>query len=105
MKLVIFPKTNPAASNLSYWQGKNYLAAGLSSVGFYENQRFYTYQNLQAYIKEPCFRKIEKLSFNDLNLERLFLGLRSVVGVKEKDFKPHSKSKSKFTFKSKKTSI
>ncbi|ECW8267083.1 coproporphyrinogen III oxidase family protein [Campylobacter upsaliensis] len=97
-----FSKNKPCHHNLSYWQGKNYLGAGLSSVGFYENQRFYTYQNLQDYIKEPCFRKIEKLSFNDLNLERLFLGLRSVVGVKEKDLSSAQKIKANLLLKAKK---
>ncbi|TQR33722.1 coproporphyrinogen III oxidase family protein [Campylobacter sp. MIT 99-7217] len=69
--------------NLAYWQGKNYLACGLSGVSFYENARFYTRPNLKAYIKEPLFRSKELLSKQDLNLEHLFLGLRSCVGIKK----------------------
>ncbi len=43
MKSVIFQNQSPNCKhNLAYWQGKNYLACGLSAVGFYENKRFYT---------------------------------------------------------------
>ncbi|MCR2039705.1 radical SAM family heme chaperone HemW [Campylobacter helveticus] len=97
-----FSKNKPCLHNLSYWQGKNYLSAGLSGVGFYKNQRFYTHKNLKEYIKEPCFRKIEHLSLEDLNLERLFLGLRSVVGVKENSLNNAQKTKAKLLLKAKK---
>ncbi len=70
--------------NLSYWQAKEYLACGLSGVSFYDKQRFYTHKSLKEYIKEPTFRKKERLKAEDLNLEHLFLGLRSIVGVKRK---------------------
>ncbi|MBS4313771.1 radical SAM family heme chaperone HemW [Campylobacter vulpis] len=97
-----FSKNKPCLHNLAYWQGQSYLAAGLSGVGFYENQRFYTHKSLQAYIKEPCFRNIEKLNLEDLNLERLFLGLRSVVGVKEKDLSSAQKVRANLLLKAKK---
>ena len=69
--------------NLAYWQRRDYAGAGLSSVGFLKNERFYTYSSLKTYIKEPCFRKNEILSKKELYLEHLFLGLRSCVGVKK----------------------
>ena len=70
--------------NLAYWQGRNYLGCGLSAVSFYDKARFYTHKHLAKYIKEPIFRQVEPLSENDLLLEHLFLGLRSIVGVDEK---------------------
>lgn len=69
--------------NLAYWQGKDYIGCGLSSVGFKTNQRYYTQKSLQAYIKDPLFRKNEFLDEKALTLERLFLGFRSCVGVKK----------------------
>lgn len=74
--------------NLAYWQGKDYIGCGLSAVGFLKNQRFYTAKNLKAYIANPCFREVENLNAKELCLERLFLGLRSKVGVDKKILSP-----------------
>lgn len=89
--------------NLAYWQGKNYLACGLSAVGFYENKRFYTAKNLKNYIENPTFRSIEQLSSKDLNLEHLFLGLRSIVGIDETKLNQWQKDKINILLKEKKT--
>ncbi|TQR60595.1 radical SAM family heme chaperone HemW [Campylobacter troglodytis] len=78
-----FTKNEPCKHNLAYWQGRNYLGCGLSAVSFYDKSRFYTHKDLKSYIKEPHFRHIESLSEEDLLLEHLFLGLRSVVGIEE----------------------
>ena len=67
--------------NLGYWQGKNYLAIGAYAVGFWRDRRFYNASNLNAYVKNPHAKKIEKLSADELNLERIFLGARSIVGI------------------------
>ncbi|TKX28957.1 coproporphyrinogen III oxidase family protein [Campylobacter sp. MIT 12-5580] len=88
--------------NLAYWQGKNYIGCGLSSVGFKDDRRFYTKANLQSYIKEPCFRKIEPLSKEDLHLEHLFLGLRSCVGIDEKKLSQNELEKALFLSEKKK---
>jgi len=88
--------------NLAYWQGKPYLACGLSGVGFYNKQRFYTVKDLKTYIQNPTFRKTEKLSSKDLNLEHLFLGLRSCVGVNIKKLSSEQIKKANFLVKNKK---
>ncbi|MCW1360041.1 radical SAM family heme chaperone HemW [Campylobacter sp. CCS1377] len=88
--------------NLAYWQGKNYIGCGLSGVGFYENKRFYTAKNLKSYIENPCFRELEYLSEKDLNLEHLFLGLRSIVGIDEKSLQISQKEKAQILLKDKK---
>lgn len=85
--------------NLAYWQGKDYIGCGLSAVGFLKNQRFYTKKNLKEYITNPTFREIENLNQNDLNLEHLFLGLRSIIGVDEKRLKTSEKEKALFLSK------
>lgn len=61
----------------------DYLGCGLSAVSCYKNERFYTAKNLKSYLQNPIFRDVEKLNQEDLNLEHLFLGLRSIVGIKE----------------------
>ncbi len=74
--------------NLAYWQGKDYIGCGLSAVGFLKNQRFFATKNLKEYLKNPHFREIENLSLKELHLERLFLGLRSKIGVSKKFLSP-----------------
>lgn len=79
-----FAKVNPSRvckHNLAYWQGKNYIGFGAYSVGFKDNKRFYALKDTKSYIKNPNFRDVESLNNNDLKLERLFLGFRSIVGV------------------------
>ncbi|EAH5691639.1 oxygen-independent coproporphyrinogen III oxidase, partial [Campylobacter jejuni] len=95
-------KSQICKHNLAYWQGKNYLACGLSAVGFYENKRFYTAKNLKNYIENPTFRSIEQLSSKDLNLEHLFLGLRSIVGIDETKLNQWQKDKINILLKEKK---
>ena len=69
--------------NLGYWQAKFYLALGAYAVGFWRDRRFYNASNLNAYIKNPHAKKIENLSADELNLERIFLGARSIVGIEQ----------------------
>ena len=68
--------------NLGYWQGKNYIGLGAGAVGFLKNQRFYPEKDIKKYIQNPLKHEIEQLSKDDLKLEKLFLGFRSIVGVK-----------------------
>ncbi|AJC86324.1 radical SAM family heme chaperone HemW [Campylobacter sp. RM16704] len=85
--------------NLAYWQGKDYIGCGLSAVGFLKNQRFYTKKNLKDYVANPYFREIEKLNLQDLHLEHIFLGLRSIIGINEKKLEPLEKEKAFFLSK------
>ncbi|WP_300701708.1 radical SAM family heme chaperone HemW [uncultured Campylobacter sp.] len=88
--------------NLAYWQGKEYLACGLSSVSFYKKQRFYTHKTLKEYIQNPIFRSVEKLDDKSLNLEHLFLGLRSVVGINSNKISQEQREKAFFLSRAKK---
>lgn len=76
-----FTKTKPSFHNKAYWQGKDYIGAGFGAVGFMKDKRFYHKDDLDFYIKNPTEKKIEILNKDDLILEKLFLGLRSDVGV------------------------
>ena len=68
--------------NLGYWKYKNYIGLGSGAVGFLKDERFYPTQNVQAYIENPLDIHSELLSQESIRTEKIFLGLRSIVGVK-----------------------
>jgi len=68
--------------NLGYWQYKEYLGIGSGAVGCINNERLYTQKDVHKYIKNPLeYVEIEKLSDEDILVERILLGFRSIVGV------------------------
>jgi len=67
--------------NLGYWQLKDYIGIGSGAVGFLKNERFYPQTNVKKYLEDPTSHRVEKLSKQDLLTEKIFLGLRSEVGV------------------------
>ncbi len=69
-----------SSHNLGYWEHKDYIGIGAGAVGFLKNKRFYPHKNIENYIKDPIFFNIEYLSKEDLKTEKIFLGLRSIVG-------------------------
>ncbi len=79
-----FAKENMAKSkhNLGYWRYKEYLGIGAGAVGYINGQRYYPYRDVFQYIKNPMeYESTEKITVEDEKLEKLFLGLRSEVGV------------------------
>lgn len=69
--------------NLSYWRHNEYLGIGCSAVGFINKSRYYPFKNLELYIKNPLYKDVENLSKNEILNEKIFLGLRSIVGIDE----------------------
>ncbi len=67
--------------NLGYWQYKPYLGIGAGAVGCVEGERYYPHRDIEAYIAAPHYVTTETLSFDDIKSERIFLGLRSAIGV------------------------
>ena len=67
--------------NLGYWHYKEYIGAGAGAVGKKGDTRLYPQSDIEAYIKNPARVQTEKLSFEDMKFEQIFLGLRSEVGV------------------------
>lgn len=68
--------------NLGYWRYRNYLGLGAGAVGFIDNKRLYPHTNIQKFIDDPNYKRVEELSSSDILTERVFLGLRSIVGIK-----------------------
>ena len=67
--------------NLGYWEYKPYLGLGAGAVGCVGTTRYYPHRDVAAYIADPLFRTEERLDAEAVKTERLFLGLRSAVGV------------------------
>jgi len=74
--------TYKSKHNLGYWQYKEYLGVGAGAVGFIKDKRLYPHTNIEKFIKEPEFYRVENLTKDDILTEKIFLGLRSIVGVK-----------------------
>ena len=75
----------PSRHNMGYWQGKDYIGIGSGAVGFQRDRRIYGNRDLKEYISNPIDVNIELLSKSDLQFERLFMGLRSTVGIERRD--------------------
>ena len=70
--------------NLGYWSYKDYIGAGSGAVGKLNRKRYYPHTNIETYIKNPLDIKVEELSEEDKKIEKIFLGLRSCIGVDSK---------------------
>jgi oxygen-independent coproporphyrinogen-3 oxidase len=81
--------------NLGYWQGKDYMGIGAGAVGFDKEKmtRYYTQENVYEYLKNPFSLKIEKLTQEDIKKEKVFLGLRSIVGFEKNILNEKEKEK------------
>jgi len=72
---------DPSRHNLGYWQLKDYIGLGAGAVGFLADRRFYPQSSIESYIDDPLREQIERLDTRALRTERIFLGLRSIVGI------------------------
>ncbi len=69
--------------NLGYWQYKDYIGLGSGAVGFLKETRFYPTKDVKTYIENPLDIQSEHLDEAAIKTEKIFLGLRSVVGVSQ----------------------
>lgn len=67
--------------NLGYWEYKPYIGLGSGAVGCVGNTRYYPHRSVEAYLADPLFSDTELLDAAAVKTEKLFLGLRSCVGV------------------------
>ncbi|MGP1449555.1 MAG: radical SAM family heme chaperone HemW [Wolinella sp.] len=82
-----FARPYKSHHNLGYWESKEYLGVGAGAIGRVGGVRYAPHKELECYISEPLWREEECLSDEDLRFERLFLGLRSCVGIDRNDAK------------------
>jgi len=69
--------------NLGYWHYKDYIGLGSGAVGKLKNERFYPTSNIDNYILNPNAIDTELLSEHEIKMEKIFLGLRSYIGIKK----------------------
>lgn len=67
--------------NIGYWKHKEYIGLGCGAVGYFRQTRYYPTTSLEHYIDNPLDISQEKLSPEDIKIEKIFLGLRSFVGI------------------------
>lgn len=67
--------------NKGYWQLKPYMGVGAGAVGFKEDRRFYPPTDIDRYIDNPLEIREEPITKEELVTEKIFLGLRSTIGV------------------------
>ena len=72
--------------NLGYWKYKDYIGLGSGAVGKLKNQRFYPTSSVENYIKNHLDIRIETLLEEDIKIEKIFLGFRSIIGVDKEIF-------------------
>jgi len=75
--------TYQSKHNKGYWELKNYIGAGAGAVGFLKDRRYYPQTDIDAYVANPLNITEEPLTPDELLTERIFLGLRSTVGVEK----------------------
>ncbi|MGD0277934.1 MAG: radical SAM family heme chaperone HemW [Smithella sp.] len=78
--------------NMKYWQHAPYLGIGPAANSFLDNKRWWNKAALNTYLKEIASGKMpvddtETLSIEQLQLEALFLGLRTDTGIDLKRYK------------------
>ncbi|MCR8678368.1 MULTISPECIES: radical SAM family heme chaperone HemW [Campylobacter] len=88
--------------NLDYWQGDDYYGFGAYAVGTIGLKRYKGATNLKNYIANPFKKSIEKLSLEDKRSERVFLGLRSIIGVSLSDLSSNMQKTAEILIKERK---
>ncbi|MDQ1325306.1 MAG: oxygen-independent coproporphyrinogen oxidase [Campylobacterota bacterium] len=88
--------------NKGYWRLENYIGAGAGAVGFLKDRRFYPQNSIDAYIQNPLETKEEVLSKEETLTEKIFLGLRSNIGIKNSVLTQTMRNKAMFLAKEKK---
>ncbi|KAI3350449.1 oxygen-independent coproporphyrinogen III oxidase [Clostridium botulinum] len=82
--------------NIVYWQLNEYLGLGVSSSSYIEGKRIKNIDDIELYIKninsnESVENEIYKNNINDDMEEFMFMGLRMIRGIEERDFKERFK--------------
>jgi len=72
-----------SAHNKGYWLYKDYMGVGAGAVGKRQLKRYYPNPIIEEYIQNPLDIRTEELDIEDKKIEKLFLGWRSCIGVKE----------------------
>ena len=96
--------TYQSRHNKGYWEIKDYIGAGAGAVGFLKDRRFYPTTGIEAYIANPLQITEELLTVDELLTEKIFLGMRSNVGIEKNTLNAKMKQNASLLCKEKKLS-
>lgn len=75
-------KNSMSFHNLGYWKYKEYLGVGCGAVGRIGDKRYYGFKDISEYKNRYFeYEDIENLTNEDIIIEKVLLGFRSIVGV------------------------
>ena len=69
--------------NLGYWRLEEYIGIGAGAIGYINNTRYAPSRDIARYISSPLEYTYEALTHKEWLTEKIFLGLRSVVGIEK----------------------
>lgn len=77
--------------NVGYWRRIEYLGLGLGAASLYQGQRFSNTGNMEEYLRNSStpsliHKEINRLSREEQMEEFMFLGLRTMKGISEREF-------------------
>jgi len=82
--------------NKGYWDLENYMGIGAGAVGFLNDTRLYPLTDIDGYIANPLDIQEERLSAQEILTEKIFLGLRSTIGIEISILPAHIRQKADF---------
>ncbi len=88
--------TYQSRHNKGYWELENYIGIGAGAVGFLNDTRLYPLTDIDGFIADPLRVKEEKLNQKEILTEKIFLGLRSIIGIEVSILPQHIKQKADF---------
>ncbi len=73
--------------NLCYWCNGEYIGFGLGAHSYINGTRFCNTESLEEYLNSDFSKKdLQELSIEDKYAEFMFLGMRKISGISERDF-------------------
>jgi oxygen-independent coproporphyrinogen-3 oxidase len=94
-----------SSHNLGYWKYEDYMGVGAGAVGKQNNTRFYPQTDIEAYIENPLSIREELLDDEDIKIEKIFLGMRSCVGVEKSTLNKEEQQRANILLDEKKLSL
>lgn len=74
--------------NLNYWMRNNYLGIGPAAASLIDSIRFTCKPDLDSFLNSAPMFYFEELNQEQIKMEKIYLGLRTSLGVDEGEIKP-----------------
>ncbi len=81
-------KDSQCKHNIGYWKYEQYLGIGAGAIGTIEETRTCNTKDIEEFIKDQSYIDIERLTKDDILIEKTLLGLRSNIGICLNNYTP-----------------